>query len=145
MDTLLSFFKYAVIGFVGLIGLLFLLAIVFGKRVVKEWDYEAEFRNADGREFGEFDIESSRIEKEEPTFSLKAKFKMRHSALALHQAVQIYIDDLLILEGRVENEGRVFLTQKEHLKNSADAVRAGQMCRVVLGGTTLCEEPLVED
>jgi len=61
MDFIFSILKIIFFGFFGLIGLLFLLALIFGKRIVKQWEYEAEFRDGGGREFGEFDIELSRV------------------------------------------------------------------------------------
>ena len=81
METLFDIVKYAFFGFFGLILLLIVVVVLFGKRIRKQWEYEADFRDADGREFGEFEIELSRIEKEEPDFTLKAKFRMRHPAL----------------------------------------------------------------
>jgi hypothetical protein len=82
METLFSLVVYLLYGFFGLLLLLFILAIVFGKRIKKLWEYEAEFRDAGGREFGEFDFEKSRIVKDESEYSFKAKFKMRHESLA---------------------------------------------------------------
>lgn len=142
MGAVLTFLSYAVFGFIGLLVLLFLLAILFGKRIVREWDYEAEFHDASGKEFADFDIEKSRIEKEEPDFTIKAKFKMRHASLAVHQTIQVFVDDTLVLEGMVEKAGRLYLTSKEHRQNNVDEVKAGQVCRIVSGGRTLFEEPL---
>ena len=85
MEIVFDVIKYLVFGFFGLVGLLIVAALVFGKRIKKQWEFEAEFRDASGREFGEFDIEMSRIEKEEPDYTLKASFHMRHESLQLHQ------------------------------------------------------------
>ena len=145
MDFVFSVIRYMMLGFVGFIGLLFVLALLFGKRMIKKWDYEAEFKDASGREFGELDIEMSRIEKEEPNFSLKAKFRMRHAAFQLHQTVQVFIDDVLLLEGMVKSAGRVFLTHEENLRNEIADAKAGQMCRVVYGGRELFAEALLPD
>ncbi len=145
MDVIFSVIRYMLYGFVGFIGLLFLLALLFGKRMVRKWDYEAEFKDASGREFGELDIEMSRIEKEEPNFSLKARFKMRHASFQLHQTVQVYIDDVLLLEGMVKSAGRVRLTHEENLQNEITDAKAGQMCRVVCGGRELFAEALLPD
>lgn len=145
MDVVFSVFKYMAYGFVGFVGLLFVLALLFGKRMVRKWDYEAEFRDASGREFGELDVEMSRIEKEEPNFSLKATFKMRHPSLGLHQTVQVYIDDVLLLEGMVKSAGRIRLTHAENLQTEIADAEEGQMCRVVCGGSELFAEALRPD
>ena len=145
MDVVFTVIRYMMLGFVGFIGLLFVLAFLFGKRMVTKWDYEAEFTDASGREFGELDIELSRIEKEEPHFSLKAKFNMRHAAFQLHQTVRVYIDDVLLLEGMVKSAGRVRLTHEENLQNEITDAKAGQMCRVVYGGRELFAEALLPD
>lgn len=49
--------------FFDLIAVLFIFALIFGKRKVKKWEFEAEFRDSSGREFGGFDIELSHIAK----------------------------------------------------------------------------------
>ncbi len=110
--------------------------IVFGKRIRKQWEFEAEFRDADGREFGEFEIELSRIEKEEPDYTLKAKFRMRHAALTPHSTVQVYIEDTMVFEQMVETEGRMYV-QRAPLVNRVDSVSAGHICRVRVGGTEI--------
>ena len=144
MEIVFTLLKYVIFGFFGLLGLLIVAAILFGDRIIKKWEYEAEFRNADGREFGEFDIELSRVEKKEPEFSLKAKFRMRHDSLKLHSTVQVFLDDLLVLEGMVKNAGRIFLT-RDDLQNNIEDAQAGQLCRVVCGGNELFAEELVPD
>ena len=142
---LFNIVKYLFLGFFGLIGLLFVLALLFGKRKITKWEYEAEFRDGRGREFGEFDIEMSRIEKEEPDFSFRAKFKMRHEALKLHQTVQVFLEDRLVLEGMVKEAGRVLLRQDEHLRTEITDAQVGQVCRIVCGGQELFREPILED
>lgn len=142
MGSVITFLFYAFFGFIGLLVGLLLLAIVFGKRIVRQWDYEAEFHDAAGKEFADFDIEKSRIEKEEPDFTVKAKFKMRHASLAQHQTIQVFIDETLVLEGMVEKPGRIYLTSKEHRQDSVAEVKAGQVCRIVSGGRLMFEEPL---
>ena len=133
MDTLFSIVVYILYGFFGFLLLLFLLAMLFGKRIKKKWEFEAEFRDESGREFGEFDIEMSRIEKDEPDFTLKAKFKLRHESLDIGQRVQVYLDDILVMEGKVETEGRILLREDAVVIKATEA-RAGQVCRVVYGG-----------
>jgi len=133
MDALFSIVVYILYGFFGFLLLLFLLAMLFGKRIKKKWEFEAEFRDGNGHEFGELDIEMSRIEKEEPDFSFKAKFKLRHESLESGQRVQVFLDDLLIMEGKVETAGRILL-REDAVVNEATEATAGQICRVVYGG-----------
>jgi hypothetical protein len=131
MDTLFSIVLYILYGFFGLILLLFVLAMLFGKRIKKKWEFEAEFRDAKGREFGEFDIEMSRVEKEEPDFSFKAEFKLRHESLEVGQRLQVYLDETLVMEGTVSAAGRIRLGQ--------------EAVRVVYGGLEHFAEPIRPD
>lgn len=144
MDTLFSIVVYILYGFFGFLLLLFVLAVLFGKRIKKKWEFEAEFRDADGREFGEFDIEMSRIEKEEPDFSFKAKFKLRHESLEAGQRVQVYLDSLLVMEGQVATAGRILLG-RDAIVNEAVEVTSGQVCRVVYGGLEQFSQPIEPD
>ena len=136
METLFDIVKYLFFGFFGLILLLVVIVILFGKRIRKKWEYEADFRDVDGREFGEFEIELSRIDKEEPDYTLKGKFRMRHPALTQHATVQVYVADTLVFERMVETEGRMFVARAP-LVNPVDRVNTGQTCRVVIGGTEI--------
>lgn len=140
LDVILSLFKYLGLGLVALI----VLALVFGKRIRKKWEYEAEFRDEKGREFGEFDIELSRIEKDEPNYTLKADFHMRHEALGHLQTVQVYIDELLILEGLVTEAGRVRLGN-DRLQNEISDAPVGGICRIVCDGQELFRQEMVRD
>jgi len=144
MDALFSIVVYILYGFFGFLLLLFIRAMLFGKRIKKKWEFEAEFQDADGREFGEFDIEMSRIEKEEPEFSFKAKFKLRHESLEVGQRVQVYLDDLLVMEGSVVTAGRILL-REDAIANTAREATAGQVCRVVYGGLEHFAEPIRPD
>ncbi len=144
MDMIFTVIKYIVLGFFGLIGLLFVLALLFGKRIIKAWEFEAEFRDGNGREFGEFDIEMSRIAKEETEDSFKAKFRMRHPTLGAGQRVQIFLDDTLVLEGNVEKAGRIWL-RNESIVTPLTTASAGQVCRVVYGGVERFSEAIVPD
>lgn len=144
MDTAITVFKYILIGFFGLIGVLFLLALLFGKRIVKQWEFEAEFRDENGREFGEFDIELSRIAKEEMEDTFKASFSMKHPSLASGQRVQVFLDEHLVMEGAVETEGRIRLSQ-EHIKRELSTASAGQTCRIVFGGVEQFTQVIVRD
>ena len=118
--------------------------MLFGKRIKKRWEYEAEFRDASGREFGEFDIELSRIEKEESTDSLKAGFHLRHPSVRQHQSVQVYVEDRLVMEGLAEKDGYIRLGT-EDLKAALDEPLEGKVCRVLVGGTEVASEPLKPD
>lgn len=144
METLFSIVVYILFGFFGLILLLFILAMLFGKRIKKKWEFEAEFRDEGGREFGEFDIEMSRVEKEETNYSFKAKFKLRHESLEPGQRVQVYLDEMLVLEGQVEKAGRIWL-RKDAVVNEAVDATAGQICRVVYGGLERFSEAIRPD
>ena len=144
MDTLFSIVVYILYGFFGLILLLFVLAMLFGKRIRKKWEFEAEFRDEKGREFGEFDIEMSRVEKEEPEFSFKAEFKLRHESLEVGQRLQVYLDETLVMEGTVSTAGRIRLGQEAVVTAATDA-SAGQICRVVYGGLEHFAEPIRPD
>ena len=136
MEFLFDAIKYLFLGFFGLMALLVVVAILFGKRIKRKWRFEAGFRDADGKEFGAFGIELSRIEKEEPDYTLKTKFRMRHAALTLHSTVQVYIDDLLVFERMVEKEGRLFARGVPSLSR-VNELKAGQTCRVMVGSTEI--------
>lgn len=144
MDALFSIIKFIFLGFFGLIGVLFLLALIFGKRIVKQWEFEAEFRDEQGREFGEFDIELSRVAKKETEDTFKAKFRMRHESLEHGQRVQVFLDDVLVLEGKVETAGRIRLTQGD-IKTTLANAGAGQTCRVVYGGIERFSQAIERD
>lgn len=144
MEMVFTVFKYFVFGFFFLIILLFAFAAIFGKRIKKQWEYEAEFRDARGKEFGEFDIEMSRIEKEEPDFTFKGKFRMRHESLSIGQSVQVFVEDLLAMEGTVEKAGRVYLG-KAKIVNAISNAQVGQVCRVVLDGQEVFSAALEHD
>jgi hypothetical protein len=144
IDVILPVAKYLFMGFAGFIVLLFVLALLFGKQVRKRWEFEAEFRDASGREFGEFDIEMSRIEKEEPDFRFKAKLRMRHDSLMPHDTVRVLVDDQTILEGMVEKAGRIFLGN-DHIRKPLDQPATGQLCRVMVGSVELANATLVRD
>lgn len=144
METLFSVFKYAFFGFFGLLLLLVIIALIFGKRVRKRWEYEAEFCDMSGREFGEFDFELSRIEKDEPEYSFKATFKMRHESLEKGQLVQVYVEDLLVMQGNVTKAGRIFLRDRAVVGEVQDP-EPGHVCRVVWGGIEQFRAPIKPD
>lgn len=144
MEILFSITKYLAFGFFGLLGLFIVVALVFGDRIVTKWEYEAEFLDSKGKEFGEFDIKMSRVDKKEADFSLKTEFRMRHHLLTLHSTVQVFLDDLLVLEGMVREAGRINLAL-ENLQNRVDDPRTGQICRVLCGGSEIATQEIVPD
>ena len=144
METAFAIFKFILAGFFGLVGLLVVIALLFGKRIVKQWDYEAEFRNKAGREFGEFEIELSHVARKETVDTFKAKFKMRHSSLEAGQNVQVFLDDNLVMEGNVETPGRVFLGE-EHIVTALSSASSGQICRVAIDGFERFSQPIKPD
>ena len=136
MELLFDIIKAVTLVFIGFVALIAILAMMFGKRIMKRWEFEADFRDADGREFGDFEIELSRIAKQEPDYTLKTKLRMRHPALTPHATVQVYIEDTLVFEQMVEKEGRIFVHGKPPV-NSPGEVSKGQTCRVMVGGTEI--------
>lgn len=144
LDIIFTVLKYSIFGFFGLILVLIVLALLFGRRVRKQWEYEAEFRDETGREFGEFEIESSRIEKQQAGFTVKARFYLRHPGLQAQQTVQVFLDDTLVMEGHVQEAGQIRLGN-DHLHNVPDQVQAGQQCRIVIDTTELASASLVRD
>jgi hypothetical protein len=144
MDMVFNVFFYGIAGFFGLILVLVMLALLFGKRVIKQWDFEAEFLNDRGREIAEFEIESSRIEKEQPDFSTKANFQCKHAALAVGDEVAVYLDDVKVMAGQVENAGRIRLTIA-HVLDPSLTPEAGQNCTVKRNGELLLEQVLRKD
>ena len=144
MESIATFIAYGIFGLFALLLLLIVAALVFGKRVTRQWEYEAEFRDDKGREFGEFEIELSQIEKEEPHPTVKAELKMRHESLTEHKTVQVYIDDRLVLEGMVRTPGRISIDRK---LGEADVgpISSGQICRIRVGGSEQFAEPLRRD
>jgi hypothetical protein len=144
MDAFFSIIKFIFLGFFGLIGVLFVLALIFGKRIVKQWEFEAEFRDEQGREFGEFDIELSRVAKKETEDTFKAKFRLRHESLEQGQRVQVFLDEVPVLEGNVETAGRIWLADGD-IKTALATASAGQTCRVVYGGIERFSQAIVRD
>lgn len=144
MDMIFSIVKITVFGIGGLLVFLVVCAILFGKRVHKRWEYDAEFRDSSGREFGELDMEFSKVERDEPQFTFKAHFKMRHPDLNVHDTVRVAVEDTTVLEGRVEKAGEIRLRQ-EHVRNTLDNPSSGQVSRVFAGSRELAVAELVTD
>ena len=144
IDSIINIAVYLVSGFVGFIFLLFLLALIFGKRVIKKWEFEANFYDDNRREIGEFDIEMKKYAKEEGDFKLEAKFVLKHPELEQGRVVQIYLDNTLLMEGVVEKEGRIRLNN-EHLKSDIADPQEGQVCRVLCSSVELFSEKIVKE
>ncbi len=144
MEAIFSLLKSAFLSLVILLGMLVVAALFVGKRVKKQWEYEAEFRDADGREFGEFDIELSQIEKEELQPTIKVKLQMRHPSLEEHQMVQVLLDKRIVLEAMVETTGSILVSKTFGGSDLAE-VAAGQTCTVLLGDTRIAAAPLERD
>ena len=134
MDLLFSIIKYVAIGFFGLIGLLVVITIVFGKRVHKKWDYEAKFM-AGRREVGEFDIESYRLEDEED-YRLEVECELKDSRLQAGNDIEVYLDGQKVMAGKVAQPGRLRLG-KQDLLVALDNPAAGQVCELKCEGETL--------
>ena len=144
MDFLFSAILYLLFGFFGLIFLAFVLALLFGKRIKKEWEYEADFRDEAGREFGEFECEMSKIVKQEQDFTFKAEFSMRHESIEKGQMIEVYVEDTLVLQGNAIRDGRAWL-DNDALVNEVSRPSTGQICRVVWGGQEQFQAPLAPD
>lgn len=140
VEFLFSVVKWFGIGLVALV----VITLIFGKRIKKKWEYEAEFRDDSFKEFGEFEVEMSKIEKEEPDFTLKYEFHLRHDAVRQHQPVQVFIDELLVLEGLPEKDGYVRLGN-DHVQNSVDEPLLDKTCRVLIGGQEIVSQTLKRD
>jgi len=144
METLFSIIHYGFVGFFGLIGALFVLVLLFGKRVETKWDFEADFLDERGREIGEFEAELRRIPKEENDFTLDARLRLRHPALEVGRSVQVELEGVLVMEGPVEKPGRVFL-QNEHLCGEITDPKTGHVCSVQYQGSQLVKGELHPD
>ena len=144
METLFSLFKYAFFWLFALVLLLVVITLLFGKRIRKRWEFEAEFRDMSGREFGEFDFEMSKIEKEEAEYSFKARFRMRHESLCKGQLVQVYLEDLLVMRGTVTKSGRIYLRDSA-VVSTVRKPEPGHVCRVVWGGIEQFRVPIKAD
>ena len=143
MDAVFDFIQTVALGFFWLIGGLFVLAVVFGKRMERKWEYEAEFRDESGKEIGELDVEMSR-EKGADEYEPQASLVLKHASLAASEVVQVFIGDELVLEGSVARDGRVRLTSND-LMSDLGSTALGQICTVRRGDETLAEAPLARD
>lgn len=129
---------------IGIIVGLVVLAMVFGKRIEKKWEFDADFHDERGREIGEFEIELTRIAKEETDFTLHAKLKLRHPALQAGGTVQVHLEGVRVMEGPVEQAGFVRL-RTEHLCAEIKDPAKGQICVIHIDGSELLKSTLYPD
>lgn len=144
MEIVFQYLSYLVSGFFGFIALLIIITLIFGKRVEKKWEYEADFHDENNREIGEFDIEMRKYEKDNTGFQLDATFKLRHPELEIGKIVKVYLNNELVMEGNVQNQGRIYLTNKD-LKSDIKNPQEGQICRVMCSATELFAIPIHKD
>ena len=144
MDIVSVIAMYLLYGIVVPLTVLIVLVLFFGKRFKKHWEYEAEFRDASGREFGEFDMELWQIANEESGPTFQAKFRLKHESLEVGQRVEVYVDDVLVVAGNTQKPGRIFLKTNAVVAPLTQAAE-GQVCRVVYGGRERFAEQLKAD
>ncbi len=144
MEIIGDIFRFAGYGLGGLFVILVVITLIFGKRVIKKWEYEANIYSDKRREIGEFDIEMKKYDVEGAEFELKAKFVLRHPELTPGKVVKIFLNDELVMEGPVTDKGRIYL-RNEHLISTIDDPQADQICRVMCSSVELFSEPLKAD
>lgn len=144
MELIFDIIIYVIIGFFALIALFVAFAVLFGKKMEKKFDLEAEFHDENGKEFAEFDISAWRVEKEGGEFKLRTSFKWRDTRLDIGSQVQVSLENETILEGTVEEAGKIRLNSK-HLVNEPQDPKVGQQCQIKLNGGVVLEKGLTED
>lgn len=140
MDTLFDVIKYAFGGLAGLV----VLAVLFGKRVEKKWDYEADFHDERGREIGELEIELSRIAREGADYTLDVEFSLRHPALEAGRRVEVLLADARIFAADVVVDGRIRLDTRQ-LCGEIKSPAVGQVVTVRCDDVEIFAEPLRRD
>ena len=144
MELIFDILIYIVVGFFGLIALFVVFAVLFGKKVEKNYDLEVEFHDEKGREFAEFDLKEWRYEKEGGEFKLSISFKWRDIHLAIGNHVEVLLESQVVLAGVVEEDGKIRLNSK-HLVNKPQDPKVGQQCQIKLDGEVVLEKGLVKD
>ncbi len=139
MEIIVSIVKYFFLGIFGL----FVFAILFGRRIEKLWDLEAEFI-VNEKECGELDLRKIRTAKTNDDYEYQVKFRLRDSRLTLGSEVEVFVGGELILSGCVEEDGFIALSN-EHAKNVPESPTAGDTCRVLCSGQELFSQYLVND
>ncbi len=140
LDVIFKGVGLVVAGFIGLI----VFAVLFGKKVESRYDLEAEFLDDDGKEIAEFDIKLWRYAKEAGNFQLKASFTWKDSQLSVGDKVQVFLQDLLVMEGIVEKATEIKLF-KQHIKNTPDNAKQGNECRVLVNGNQRLCQAMIND
>lgn len=141
---MLSIIFYAIGGFFGFIFLLFILALIFGKKVEKKWELEADFLNSAGKEIGEFEIELKRYPKEQTEFELNAKLFLRHDSLKTGRTIEVLLEGQLVMRGTVQKPGVIRLGNDDLMADITDP-KAGLTCIVLCESVELCRAPLRHD
>lgn len=141
---MLNFVFYTIFGFFGLIFFIIVIGLIFGKKVDRKWEFEADFINERGREIGEFDIDLKRYPKEQTDYQLVAKMFLRHKSLRVGRKVDVLLDEQTVMHGVVSNEGSIRLGN-EHLVAEITDPKAGQVCLVQCEGHELCRALLKPD
>lgn len=145
MDLVFSILKYIGLGLAAFIGLFIAVAVLFGKRIEKQWAFRADFMSSDGRDrTGKFEIDNRRVEGEGSDFRIRAGCKLRHPMLRSGQPVQVKAGDTVLMEGRVEQDGRVRLHDDARLEN-AETPQAGDTVAVWAGGEALVSARLYSE
>lgn len=128
----------------GVSATLFTLMLLFKKQVDRRWGYEAEFHDKWGNELGELDIQMLRIGGDAAEFLPHATLIFKHASLTAEDVIQVFIEDELVLEGRVTRDGRIRLTDGD-LMSDLRSARTGQKCTVRRGVHQLATGALAID
>ena len=144
IDTILNLLGYAMMGFVGLILCFLVFALLFGDKVIKDWEYEAKFYK-EGKEVGELDMEYSMIEKRETEKQFKPSFRLKDASLTKGKTVDVFLDDHLILRGPVLKEGRIRLGKKHCIDEIIKVPVDYKECRVKASGSLVASGKLYDD
>lgn len=144
MESILDAIQTGHLVILGVIATLFALTLLFKKQVDRKWEYEAEFHDKWGNELGELDIQMLRIGGDAAEFLPHATLVFKHAKLTAEDVIQVYIEDELVLEGRVTRDGRVRLTDGD-LMSDLRSASAGQECTVRRRGEQLAAAALVLD
>lgn len=133
-----------VVGFLGLMVLLFVLALLFGQRRSKRWEYEAEFFGESGREIGELEIELSKIHKVDEDFVQRVKLQLMHPSLQPGGSVEGWIEGACVLRADVEHPGRILVRDAAPLEPISEP-SSGQTASVRVDGVERASGVLKRD
>lgn len=145
MDLIFTILKYIGLGFAGFFGLIILIFIFFGKRVEKQWEVRADFKGPNKRDvIGKFEVEKRRIAKEETDFRLQAKCNLSHSALRAVQPVRVTVGEVVAMEGKAQQDGRLRL-RNDAWTGNIEALQPGATVTVWVGNEALASAELFSD